>query len=87
MTVDELFRGTTTIEKIILDPSGKPFSKELSIKERILFIGPEGGWSPHEKEFFASQRLPCFSMGERIIRAENAPTVGLTLAKQAQNLL
>ena len=87
MTIEQLFQATTTIEKIILDPSGKPFRKELPIKERILFIGPEGGWSPQEKEFFASQRLSCFSMGERIIRAENAPTVGLTLAKQAQNLL
>ena len=87
MTIEQLFRLTPTIEKIILDPSGKPFSKELPIKERILFIGPEGGWSPQEKKFFASQRLSCFSMGERVIRAENAPTVGLTLAKQAQNLL
>ena len=87
MTIEQLFQATTTIEKIILDPSGKPFSKELPIKERILFIGPEGGWSPKEKEFFASQKISCFSMGERIIRAENAPTVGLTLAKQAQNLL
>ena len=87
MTIDQLFRLTPTIEKIILDPSGKPFSKELPVKERILFIGPEGGWSPQEKNFFASQRLSCFSMGERVIRAENAPTVGLALAKQAQNLL
>ena len=87
MTIEQLFKVTTTIEKIILDPSGKPFSKELPIKERVLFIGPEGGWSPKEKKFFASQKLSCFSLGERIIRAENAPTVGLTLAKQAQNLL
>ena len=87
MTIEQLFRLTPTIEKIILDHSGKPFSKELPVKERILFIGPEGGWSPQEKNFFASQRLSCFSMGERVIRAENAPTVGLALAKQAQNLL
>ena len=87
MTIEQLFEVTTIIEKIILDPTGKPFSKQLPVKERILFIGPEGGWSPQEKNFFTSQRLSFFSLGQRIIRAENTPTVGLALAKQAQNLL
>ena len=87
MTIEQLFKVTTNIEKIILDSSGRPFSKQIPIKERILFIGPEGGWSLKEKNFFTSQRLSFFSLGERIIRAENAPSVGLALAKQAQNLL
>ena len=87
MTIEQLFEVTTIVEKIILDPTGKPFSKQLPIKERILFVGPEGGWSSQEKNFFTSQRLSFFSLGQRIIRAENTPTVGLALAKQAQNLL
>ena len=87
MTIRGLFEVTTIIEKIILDPSGTPFSKKLPIRERIFFIGPEGGWSAKEKNFFDSRRLSFFSLGERIIRAENVPTVALALAKQAQNLL
>lgn len=45
-----------------------------------LIIGPEGGFSDEEKEYFVQNpRFNVFSMGTQILRAETAAIVGLGL--------
>jgi 16S rRNA (uracil1498-N3)-methyltransferase len=37
-----------------------------------MFIGPEGGFSPAEIALFKTSRIPVFSIGEQVLRAETA---------------
>ncbi len=47
-----------------------------------LIIGPEGGFSDDEKQYFLSNdRIHTFSLGENVLRAETAAVVGLGLLK------
>ncbi len=40
-----------------------------------IFVGPEGGFSPHEVEFAQSCEIVPVSLGHRILRAETAGLV------------
>ena len=82
----DVFEQTQSAEKMIFDPLGVPLEKDLIVKERILFIGPEGGWSATERNYFETQKVSLYSLGKRILRAENSPSVALALVKHAQNL-
>ena len=84
--IHSVFQKTQSAEKMIFDPEGFLLEKELNPQERILFIGPEGGWSASEKAYFGAQKARFFSLGKRILRAENSPGVALALVSHAQNL-
>ena len=64
-------------------------STEISLKQFLLknpikksqkilvIIGPEGGFSQREFEFFKSKNLPLISLGDLILKAETAVIVAL----------
>ena len=83
--ISTVFDQTRTAERMIFDPKGGPLEKELVLKERILFIGPEGGWSAQEETYFKAEKASLYSLGKRILRAENSPSVALALVNHAQN--
>ena len=37
-----------------------------------IFVGPEGGWTKEEKEYFLARGIPVVSLGEQTLRAETA---------------
>lgn len=45
-----------------------------------ILIGPEGGFSPEEKQHISDLQLPCFSLGKRVLRMETATILSLGLA-------
>lgn len=45
-----------------------------------ILIGPEGGFSSEEMEIITKLKLPCFSLGKRILRMETAVILSLGLA-------
>src|SRR5262249_15329475 len=47
----------------------------------IVFIGPEGGWSDGELEFFEEQNAIPVSLGPRILRTETAAIAAITLVQ------
>jgi 16S rRNA (uracil1498-N3)-methyltransferase len=49
----------------------------------ILAIGPEGGWTPDELEWFRDKQWTAASLGDTILRAETAAIVATTLALDA----
>ncbi len=72
---------------LVLDPRGEPFKAAEYIQEfnvehglerskddtRVnVFVGPEGGWSSQEIDFFTKAGLPIFSTGSQVLRAETA---------------
>ncbi len=59
---------------IAFDPHGTAFAKKAYHAERKLgaFIGPEGGWSARELEFFREEKIAVYSLGAPTLRAETA---------------
>ena len=50
----------------------------ISNGEKILvIIGPEGGFSQREFDYFISKGLPLISLGDLILKAETAVIVAL----------
>lgn len=52
--------------------------REKNIKDNSigLMVGPEGGWTKEELEFFKSKKLSFVSLGNTTLRAETAAIVG-----------
>lgn len=58
----------------------KTFLRENPIKKEdkvLVIIGPEGGFSEREFEFFRAKGLPLITLGDLILKAETAVIVGL----------
>lgn len=47
------------------------------ISDLMLFIGPEGGFSPVELNLFADHNIPIVTLGDRPLRTETAVAVAL----------
>ncbi len=57
---------------IVLDGNfAAPMFSKLA-KTMSVFVGPEGGWSDAEKEYFSARRIPIVSLGAQTLRAETA---------------
>jgi RsmE family RNA methyltransferase len=58
--------------KILCHPySALPFPKSVSGKS-VIIIGPDGGFIQYEIDLLQGIGFDCYSMGERILRTENA---------------
>jgi len=44
----------------------------------MVFIGPEGGWSPKELEMFHAQNIKVRCLGTQVLRAETAVVAALS---------
>jgi 16S rRNA (uracil1498-N3)-methyltransferase len=56
------------------------FLGKLPIKGHLaFFIGPEGGFSGHEIEFFKQSSIPTVSLGPRILRTQSAAAVVMAI--------
>jgi RsmE family RNA methyltransferase len=42
-----------------------------------LWVGPEGGWSASEKQFFKKNKMTLWKFNNRILRLETAAIVGV----------
>lgn len=67
------------VSLVVFDPTGIS-NREILTKDSSLglFVGPEGGFTPAELEFFAEKEIPIIKLGEQILRAETANIVALS---------
>ncbi len=49
-----------------------------NIKSIVIFIGPEGGWSPEEVEVFHKNDIQIVCLGSQILRAETAAIAAIS---------
>lgn len=56
---------------------GKELPKIPTETPTALWIGPEGGWSASEKQFFEEQKITLWKFNNRILRLETAAIVGV----------
>lgn len=66
-----------TINLFICEKGGKyNLAENLSEEDKYgVMIGPEGGWSNTEKQFFADLKLPHLHINDFVLRAETAAVV------------
>ncbi|MDR2461460.1 MAG: 16S rRNA (uracil(1498)-N(3))-methyltransferase [Deltaproteobacteria bacterium] len=69
--------------RLLLDPNGVPFPKELS-GTPLLLVGPEGGFSQEEKEDIKAKGFIGVSLGPFILRSETCALAALTASLLAQ---
>ena len=69
----------------VLDMHGGPFNL-MSNADRLLFVGPEGGWSDQELEQFKQARAQRVSVGPNTLRAESAPGAALAILGYLESL-
>lgn len=65
----------------VFDPTGSDSYKTINKDANTgLFIGPEGGFTSKELDFFKENKIPVVKLGEQILRAETANIVAVSLA-------
>ncbi len=69
-------------DKIFCDGSGREWGQAQSnnTKDTLIFIGPEGGWSPHEVDEARSAGCQLVKLGNTVLRAETAAIAASFLA-------
>jgi len=86
------FRGAIVIEanvKLLLDeesqtPIGKFLPTTRAAADRIaLLSGPEGGWTPEERETAHAAGWSSCSLGSTVLRAETAATAAIAVVRAA----
>ncbi len=55
-----------------IEGSWLPEIDSVDYKKIVVFIGPEGGFSPKEKELFRSKKVRRLKIAETVLRAESA---------------
>jgi len=68
---------------IFFDPQANPAPTQLAPQDRVIFIGPEGGFSPEELRAFADAKAEGYRLGRLTLRAETMPAAALALIHQA----
>lgn len=83
--LEEVLRARRRGLKLFLDEEGsEPFhgclsSLSGSVRECLLLVGPEGGWEEKDRKRIRSAGLSPILLGPRILRAETAPIVALSI--------
>lgn len=74
------FKTVTGGTVVVCMQGGKSIDKVLPKKivgDVALLVGPEGGWSPTEVEYFKKSKFPFLILGEHVLRAETAAVCGV----------
>jgi len=70
---------TSSIQPITNNPSSASRSQDLNSQQPItIFIGPEGGWSLNELQYFKENKIPTLCLGKQILKTETAAVVILS---------
>ncbi len=69
--------------RLLADPSGTESIlnnlKKPAPERMLLAVGPEGGWTPYERDMFAAHGFRIFRAGSRILRTDTACVALLSL--------
>ncbi len=81
--VQDIFKKYTT-PIVVFDPRGEKVARDFfttgAPTHIAILIGPEGGFTDEEIEFFKTNKTPILTTGQIILRAETAAIVALSLA-------
>ena len=58
--------------QVFVTDMGSEAPVEVNLEKVMVLVGPEGGWSELEREFFKEKNLPHIGLGDFTLRAETA---------------
>lgn len=84
MALEEFLAEAAADLKLVLDEKGEASLRDLlganrEITSCLVIVGPEGGWDEADRRLFREKKVPCISLGSRILRAETAPVTILSI--------
>ena len=68
---------------ILLDPGAAALPGVLPYESLALLVGPEGGWTGHERQLCEAAGAHRHGLGELVLRAETAPIAALAAVRQS----
>lgn len=82
--LEKIQNDSNQLNKIAFHTEGDKFLvnkviDDKSIQDIVIFIGPEGGWSPEEIDMFHNHNIKVFSLGSQVLRTETAVIATLSL--------
>ena len=75
--------GLGECARLVLDGRAERIAVPTPEAKIALVGGPEGGLSPAELDFLASERFVPFGLGPRVLRAETAPAIATAIIRAA----
>jgi len=86
-SIEELMQSRPGYDIILVtEPSGKTVVP-LGAQRMMLLVGPEGGFSESERDFFVKQGASFLSLGPNRLRSETAAIVGISKIMVAYGLI
>ena len=79
MTLDDLLGLIDADRGVVADPGGGTLDDLPRGRERVLLIGPEGGFSPEEEDLIKNAGWPRLRLGNHVLRAETAAIAGAAI--------
>jgi 16S rRNA (uracil1498-N3)-methyltransferase len=68
---------------ILLDPGAAALPGGLPFDSLALMVGPEGGWTEHERQMAEAAGADRCGLGNLVLRAETAPIAALAAVRQS----
>lgn len=83
-TLSDWLSNSSADIRLLAVPGSPPKTRSLSVVNSVsLLTGPEGGFSEAEEEEAINVGFDTVTFGERVLRAETAPVVALSVSHQA----
>lgn len=87
MTLIDLFKHADPSHGVVADPYGGTVDELPRGRERVLLIGPEGGFSPDEEDLIRDSGWSRLRLGTHVLRAETAAIAGAAVLGAADHRL
>ena len=68
--------------RYFLDPSAEPLAGGERA-DTVVAVGPEGGWSEHERASARAAGFTFVGLGSHVLRADTAPVAALAVVRQS----
>jgi len=79
ITLAELLRLIDADRGVVADAGGGTLADLPRGRERVLLIGPEGGFSPEEEDLIKDSGWPKLRLGNHVLRVETAAIAGAAI--------
>lgn len=87
VTLANLLEQANPAHGVVADPGGGTVDELPRSRERVLLIGPEGGFSADEEGLIRSSGWSRLKLGAHVLRAETAAIAGVAVLSTADHRL
>jgi 16S rRNA (uracil1498-N3)-methyltransferase len=82
-SVEEVLAAYPAQHAWVCDFDGEVVPAPTSAQSVLVFVGPEGGWTPAERRAFSERSVPRLSLSQATLRAETAAIAAMVRLTQS----